>query len=468
MLVPYAGLLFLLLVGWMLTDRFVRALNEFESLNTDLERRVEQKSVELARQLEETRAARDAAEAADRAKSRFLAAASHDLRQPLHALQLFSARLGDRTRDAEEASLVQRIQTSVASLESLFSALLDISKLEAGVVTAHPRAIALESVFARIANDFAEEALDKGLSLVVRPTPLAAWSDPVLLERIVRNLVANAIRYTRHGGVLVGARRHGGRVAIEIWDSGPGIEPSQRQRVFEEFYQVGNPERDRTRGLGLGLAIVRRLAALHDHEVDMQSRPGRGSVFRVLAKAMPAAAAQPAPQAAGFDIANPLAGKRIVVVDDEEPVREAMRQTLAAWSSDPIVAGDVDEAIARIGRGGAPDALVVDYRLRGGRDGIDAVAQLRGVYGDVPAIVVSGESSTEHLARITRSGLVLLHKPVAPAKLRAALAFAIGQGGVSGEARRAASNRESTPDSDAPTTLHAQAAQGGGGGGLTR
>ena len=428
MLVPYAGLAFLLLVGWILTDRFVRALNEFEVLNAGLEQRVAEKSERLNEQLEQTRAARDAAETADRSKSRFLAAASHDLRQPLHALGLFAARLSDRTRDPEDAALVQRITTSVASLESLFSALLDISKLEAGVVAAEPRPMALGPLFERLVNDFASEAAEKDLRFSVVPTHRAVCSDPVLLERILRNLVSNALRYTEVGGVVVGARRCGPSVAIEVWDSGPGIPLAEVDRVFEEFYQVGNPERDRSRGLGLGLAIVRRLTSLLGHQIIVRSRPGRGSMFRLLVTEVPAHNVASDAVAAPSQHYDALFGRRVLVVDDDEPVREGMRQTLAAWGCLPLIAVNADEAVGRCAEGPPPDAMLVDFRLPEGRDGIAAIAMLRSSFGHaVPAIIVSGESSSEELARIERSGFLLLHKPIAPARLRAALSFLLAQ-----------------------------------------
>jgi len=424
MLVPYAGLAFLLLVGWILTDRFVRALNEYEALNASLEQRVVEKSEALKEQLEETRAARDAAETANRAKTRFLAAASHDLRQPLHALGLFAARLSDRTRDPEEAALVQRIGMSVASLESLFSALLDISRLEAGVVASSPRAIALDPLFDRLANDFTPEAIEKGLRFAVVRTRRAVHSDPVLLERILRNLVANALRYTNTGGVVVGARKHGTSVSIEVWDSGPGIARADADRVFEEFFQVGNPERDRARGMGLGLAIVRRLATLLGHEVTLASVVGRGSVFRVRVRDAPPADVAPVTLASAVST-DPLAGRCVLVIDDDEPVREGMRQTLVAWGCVPIMASDAAEAVA-LCRMQVPDAMVVDFRLPDNRDGLDAIATVRAALDRaIPALVVSGESSSEQIARVRNAGFTLLHKPVAPAKLRAALAFAL-------------------------------------------
>ncbi|MFO1398545.1 MAG: ATP-binding protein [Burkholderiales bacterium] len=422
-LVPYAGLGFLLLVGWILTDRFVRALNEAESLNANLEQRVAEKGEALAAQLAETRVARDAAETANRAKTRFLAAASHDLRQPLHALGLFATRLAERVRAPEEAALAQRILTSVTSLDSLFAALLDISRLEAGAVAAAPRAVALAPLLDRMANDFAPEAIERNLRFAVVPTRLAVHSDPVLLERIVRNLIANALFYTRSGGVVIGARRRGpGRVAIEVWDTGPGIAGADVERIFEEFYQVGNQERDRARGLGLGLAIVQRLARLLGHDVEVQSTVGRGSVFRVVARTAPADAVAPDEHAA--IVPDALAGHRILVVEDEEAVREGMRQTLEAWGCAPLIAAGVDDAVTLACAGAAPDAVVVDYRLPGGRDGLAAIAAVRAAcQREIPAVIVSGESSSAELARVQAAGIPLLQKPASPAKLRAMLDF---------------------------------------------
>jgi two-component system, sensor histidine kinase len=246
----------------------------------------------------------------------------------------------------------------------------------------------------------------------------------VLLERILRNLVANALRYTRKGGVVVGARRHGASVSIEVWDTGPGIASADRDRVFEEFFQVGNPERDRARGLGLGLAIVRRLATLLGHEVGMESVVGRGSVFRVRVRAAPPGEVAPATLASAVP-GDPLAGRCVLVIDDDEPVREGMRQTLAAWGCVPMLATDADEAVA-LCRAQMPDAMVVDFRLPDHRDGLDAIAAVRAaVDSAIPALVVSGESSPEQIARVRDAGFTLLHKPVAPAKLRAALAYVL-------------------------------------------
>jgi signal transduction histidine kinase/CheY-like chemotaxis protein len=424
-LVPYAALAFLTLFGYLLTDRFVRALNATERLNAELEQRVVEKSAALSAQLQVTRVAKEAAEAANRAKSSFLAAASHDLRQPLHALGMFSQALTERTRDAEGQLLAQRITTSVAALEALFSALLDVSKLDAGAVVAQPRDFAIRPLLDRLADECMPELLERGLKLGIVCGDAVVRSDPVLIERILRNLVANALRYTQHGGIVIGCRRRGAAYSLEVWDSGPGIPAAQRARIFEEFYQIGNPGRDRTRGLGLGLAIVRRLAELLGHAVDVQSREGYGSVFRVRVPAgsPQAVLTHDAPTLGS----TALAGRRILVVDDEAEVREATVGLLTQWGC--VVVGATDASAAQRAYAGCigPEAMLVDYRLADGVDGLETIAVLRRSFGSaIPAVLVSGESGTLELARIQTTGMPLLHKPLPPARLRSMLAHLLG------------------------------------------
>jgi signal transduction histidine kinase/ActR/RegA family two-component response regulator len=423
-LVPYAALAFLTLFGYLLTDRFVRALNESERLNVDLERRVEEKSAALSAQLEATHAAKDAAEAANRAKSSFLAAASHDLRQPLHALGMFSQALAEQTHDADGRVLVQRIMTSVGALEALFSALLDVSKLDAGVINAEPRSFAIRPLLDRLVDECMPEALERGLKLGVVCGDVVVRSDPMLLERILRNFVTNALRYTRYGGVVIGCRHRGDGYAIEVWDSGGGIPPHELPRIFEEFYQIDNLQRDRARGLGLGLAIVRRLGELLGHPIEVASREGRGSVFRVRVPAGDIEAVE-AP-GAGEHAHDVLAGRRILVIDDDRHVRAATVRLLAQWGCDAIAVGDAASAMRAYGVSEAPDAMIVDFRLGADGDGLDAIASVRKRFGcDIPAVLVSGESAAEKLARITASGVPLLHKPLPPARLRSMLAYLV-------------------------------------------
>jgi signal transduction histidine kinase/ActR/RegA family two-component response regulator len=419
-LVPYAALAFLTLFGYLLTDRFVNALNESERMNVELERRVEEKSAALSAQLQATRTAKDAAEAANRAKSTFLAAASHDLRQPLHALGMFSQALAELTHEPDEQVLVQRITTSVSALEALFSALLDVSKLDAGIVIAHPRDFPIRPLLDRLADECMPDALERGLSLAVVCGDAVVRSDPVLLERIVRNLLANALRYTSEGGVVLGCRRRGRGYSLEVWDSGEGISPRDIQRIFEEFYQVGNPSRDRSRGLGLGLAIVHRLAELLGHEVVVASREGRGSMFRVVV-----AAGNPDTATIPFipDICHDLlAGRHILVIDDEVDVRDATARLLTQWGCH-VVAANGGDCAARAYAASSPDAMIVDFRLGDGADGLETIASLRARFGRmIPAVLVSGASAVEELALIEASGIPLLHKPLPPARLRSTLA----------------------------------------------
>ncbi len=439
-LVPYAALGFLVLVGWILVDRFVRALNGAERARAGLERRVDEKSAQLLRQLERTREARDAAEAANRAKSRFLAAASHDLRQPLHALGLFAAKLRSHVGDEEGVRVADRIGRSVESLEGLLSSLLDISKLDAGAIEVRPQAVALDALFQRLGDVWAPQALERGLKLAIVPTRLAVRTDPLLLERVLGNLLDNAIKVTTRGGVVVGARRRADRVVIEVHDSGPGIAEAERERIFEEFYQLDNPARDRAKGLGLGLAIVRRLATLLGHTIELGSVPGRGTTFRVVAERV--AAPEPAPAESALAIpgrSTTLTGRRVLVVEDDEAVRAGLVALLRDWGCRVEAATDAGaaRALARTIRdpGSRPEALIVDYRLPDGFDGLAAIDDIRRVIGaPVPALVVSGASSPEDIGRIKASAIPWLSKPVAPARLRAALAFVLGEGGRAPEA----------------------------------
>jgi CheY-like chemotaxis protein len=245
----------------------------------------------------------------------------------------------------------------------------------------------------------------------------------MLLERILRNLVSNALRYTERGGAVVGCRRRGTSIVLEVWDTGRGIAEAEREHIFEEFYQSGDSDDDARRGLGLGLAIVRRLAALLGHRVEVFSRVGRGSVFRVQVPRAPprSEAAAPVAPATGT-----LAGRRVVVIDDEAPVREGMERLLGGWGCEPIVVADAESAIAALRDGAPADVLVVDYRLRGGRDGLQAIDAVRKAAGRaIPALIVSGESHADELARIKASGLLIVHKPVPPARLRSVIAWLV-------------------------------------------
>lgn len=383
---------------------------------------------------EDLRRERDTADAANRAKSSFLAAASHDLRQPVHALGLFAGALLRLDLPGEARLLVERIEASAAAMDGLFNAILDISRLDAGVVEVAPRAFRVGPYLARICRDLRPEAEAKGLRLRCRSCDEVAWTDPFLLERVVRNLVSNAVRYSDRGGVLVACRRRGGRLAIQVFDTGPGIAAGDHERIFQEYVQIGNVERDRTKGLGLGLAIVRRTCAILDMPIALRSRIGRGSCFEVkMALSDEAALAEDSVAAAPGALAE---RSLIVVIDDEASIREAMERLLAGWGHDVIAAGSGDEAVARLASHPTrPDLIVSDYRLRDGETGTEVIERLRSEFNEtIPALIITGDTAPDRLIEARTSGLVLLHKPVPNGKLRAAMRnLMVGARASSGE-----------------------------------
>lgn len=418
---PYSGVALLLFAGWMLLERYHKAYADFEMLNRDLEHRVEAANLELHRRLEQVEAARASAEQANIAKSRFFAAASHDLRQPLHSLGLFASALRETVGPGEGRDLVRRIGDSIGALDRLFDELLDVSRLDAGTVEVRPRNFELQPLFDRLAVEYFAEAETRELRLRFHPTRLAVHADPLLLARVLANLVSNAIRYTRRGGVLVGARRCGDRVLLQVWDTGIGIAPDQRELIFDEFYQVGNPGRDRRRGLGLGLAIVRRLTRLMGQPLALCSEPGRGSCFTlVLSPARGPVEPLTADEAASP--ARDFAGHRALVVDDDADICEATVRLLTRWGFEARAAHGDQAARELLAAGFEPQVILADLRLGEAVDGIDVVEALRRQCGrPVPALLISGDTGARELARVKESGLLLLTKPVAPARLRSAL-----------------------------------------------
>lgn len=362
-----------------------------------------------------------AVEQASLAKSRFLAAASHDLRQPLHALNLFVAQLHNEGDPAERSRLVARIDAAVAAMNALFNALLDISKLDAGVLAPTPSSFPVDHLFQRIESTFADVAREKGLQLRIVPSTVRIRSDAILLERIMLNLVSNAVRYTMHGGVLVGCRRRGAGVRLEVWDTGVGIPEDQHRNIFGEFYQVANPEHDHRAGLGLGLAIVERLCRLLDHPIALTSRLGRGSCFSVLVP-------QATDQQASTEFITPLErivdavhGKLIVVVDDDALVLDGMRGVLRGWGCRTVTAESDEAALASLAHDHEqPDLIISDYRLADGKTGFDVIGRLRSAYrAAIPAFLISGDTTTERMHEAHANKLLLLHKPINPMALRA-------------------------------------------------
>ena len=373
-------------------------------------------ALELGRQ-------RDVAERANVSKSKFLAAASHDLRQPLHALTLLTAALESSKISEEVRVIANDIQRAVDSLEKLFNSLLDISRLDAGVLRPERSHFPLGELLQRISAEFAIEAEAKGLRLTCELCESTVYSDPLLLERIVRNYVANAVRYTRHGGISISGRLIGSTVRIAVSDTGDGIPATQQNEIFSEFYQIGNPERDRSKGLGLGLAIVRRLAELLDHPIAVESKPGAGSTFTVTVPVGDATAVTRESVTPCSVTQHNLSGLRVVVIDDDLAVRDSVQTLLTVWGCESVVAGDAEEAICRARkRFETPDVLLADYRLRDDQTGVEAIRRLCAEFQrNIPALILSGDTAPDRLREVAASGYTLLHKPVRPAELRAFL-----------------------------------------------
>lgn len=448
-LTSYSGLVFFPLVAWILIDNFVLTARALSRVNVELEGRVVDKNAELQRALDDMRQARDAAESADHAKSRFLAIASHDLRQPAHALGLFVAALRDEQMTPVQNELTEHMNDAVTALDTMFNALLDISRMDAGVVVAEVRSFDLEAMLHRVAGEFSSEAAAKGLRFSLRVSKAArglrARSDPVLLERIVRNLLGNAVRYTQLGGVLLTCRLRGGQWRIEVWDTGPGIQTMHHQRIFEEFFQIDAPEREHAGGLGLGLSIVRRLSLLLGHPLALQSVAGRGSCFAITVPATKEAARS---RERVYQIGS-LQGLGVGVIDDDPEVRTSMTVLLKRWGCTVLAAETAEELIQRAGARlrELVQVLVVDLQLRGGRSGIDAIAAVTHTRGRrCPTLIVSGAAAPERLAQLQSSGFEFLTKPVAAARLRSwlieagrAAFIAEDQGAVSPSAVRSGS-----------------------------
>lgn len=407
-----------IVVGWADAGPISRA--EEELLKTFADQATI--ALENARLFDEIQDKTRQLEIADRYKSHFLASASHDLRQPLHALNLFVTQLHSETDPVERERLVSRIDAAVSSMNELFESLLDMSKLEAGVLEPHFTNFPIQRVFQRIETTFAGTARHKGLRLAVVPSTVWIRSDFIQFERILMNLVSNAVRYTDQGGVVVGCRRRSGQVRVDILDSGPGIPEEQQQSIFGEYYRLAAAEPDRGGGLGLGLAIVNRLGKLLDHRVELVSRPGRGSRFSVSVPLT--AERQTAVEAPATSALPDLArGKLVLVIDDDALVLDGMGGTLRNWGCNVMTADSEEAALAALStRTQHPDLIISDYRLANGRTGIEAIGRLRNTLGaSIPAFLISGDTAPERLRDASANGFHLLHKPVTPMRLRAVL-----------------------------------------------
>lgn len=416
--------------------RFTKAQHEL--LTNALRARFEKAA--LAERLEEQVRA---TELASQEKTRFLAAASHDLRQPLHAIALLGAALEKELTDRPEQRNATRLMRAVNTLRHSLDTMLDVSRLDAGVVVAERQPVALHGLFQSLNQSFVSTASEKDIQLRLRSSPLWVNSDPQLLHRMLSNLIDNAIKYTRNGGVLVVARlrrprgetgAHEAEVWIEIYDSGIGIAPEQQARVFEEFYQVGNPGRDRSLGLGIGLSIVKRLSLLLAHPVELRSVLGRGSRFRLrLPMARPRVATLFADDQSLqlLRLHRPARlPRRVLVLDDEADVREAMSQLLHAYGIEAdAVATEAEAAMALQASAKElnPFALLIcDFRLANGVDGLKVGRALSQRFFNMPLLLITGETAPERLQRVREAGVPVLFKPVNAERLFQAMTAALG------------------------------------------
>ena len=399
-------------------SRSVRRLITLRFENAELVERLRTESANA-------QAARDQAEAANQAKSKFLAAASHDLRQPIHALGLFLEVLERSALNPQQREVLANARAACVASGEMLNTLLDFSRIEAGVVAPQVKAFALQPLLNQLEIELAEQANRKGIVYRSRDTQAIVHSDPALIALILRNLIANAIRYTDQGGVLVAVRQRQTTWVVEVWDTGIGIPAAHQQAVFREFHQLGNPERDRRKGLGLGLAIAKGLAATLGHPLTLASRVGRGSVFRLHLTASDSGAQ---PQEALPDLVSKQPPSEIgesdqgvahiLVIDDDDSTRAAMAALLRGWGYTCDTAESIGEAVA-LARAHAPDLVMSDYRLRERRTGAEAIRAVRTALENaaLPALLITGDTAPERLREAQSTGVPLLHKPVAPSEL---------------------------------------------------
>ncbi|WP_298396824.1 NahK/ErcS family hybrid sensor histidine kinase/response regulator [Sphingobium sp.] len=411
-------------IGFTDVTDMLRAQASLQETAENLERRVADRTAELLAEVAERREiegqlrdAKTAAEKANLSKTSFLAAASHDLLQPLNAARLFVAALGDRRLALPTRALVNQTSTALDSVEDLLEALLEISRLDAGAIQPKIGDFRLDTLLGTLRVEFAPVARAAGLTLHIASDPIWIRSDIRLVRRILQNFLSNALRYTQRGSVTVDCRANAGGVRVSVTDSGPGIAPDKQALVFEEFRRLDT----RTSGKGLGLAIVKRASDMLGHRVTLESAPGKGATFAIdLPVGEPVAE-----QVNGWDTPGrdrTMRGLNLLVIDNERAIQTGMRTLLGGWGCTVQTAGGFAEATALFAHGQAPDVILIDYHLNDGETGEATLAQLRDHFGAaVPAIMISADRGKELKARLDAQGTPLLNKPVKPAQLRALL-----------------------------------------------
>lgn len=396
------------------------AQQRLQQLNDQLEQRVAERTNELSE-------ARDAAQAANLSKDKYLAAASHDLLQPLNAARLLISTLRERSLPGSEQQLVERAHQALEGAEELLTDLLDISRLDQAAIKPDLDLYSLDEVLTPLASEFQPVAEAAGLHLRVRSGRLAVRTDLRLLNRILRNFLSNACRYTEHGRILLGARRRGEHLRLEVWDTGRGIAADRLESIFLEFNQLDVGRAADRKGVGLGLAIVERIARILDCQVRVRSWPGRGSVFSID---VPLSAQMPvAPSAVAYAqpvLGDPLPGRRLLVLDNESSIQQSMAALLHQWGCEVVTAADLGEALEGL-EGHAPELILADFHLDHGLTGCEVVRDLRAHFGQrIQAVMITADRSEQSRRAMQRLGAPLLNKPVKPGKLRAVLSQLLG------------------------------------------
>lgn len=386
----------------------------------------------LERTNDELLAARDAAERANRFKTRFFTAVGHDLLQPLHAARLTCSALAEPNGTPQQHRLADRIEHALTTIEELLISILDISKLEAGAMSPSLRPVSLNDMFASLALDIEPLAREKNLSLTWRQNDFAVISDPLMLRRILQNLLANAVQYTQKGGIKLAARRRSKQVRIEVWDTGPGIPPAQRELIFEEFRRAPSTDRPMIGGFGLGLSIVQRMAEALNHPLGLCSRVGHGTRFSITAPfagVVEPSASYVSPAARG--VSYGLNGAKVLVIDNDRAVLEAMQSLLESWQCEAYLLSDLGELEELVASHSfVPDIVLADYHLDHDACGITAVDRLRAATGhSIPAVVVTADHAARTSDEVRASGCELLLKPVKPAELRALITHLLSRAG---------------------------------------
>jgi signal transduction histidine kinase/CheY-like chemotaxis protein len=393
--------------------------------NRQLRNTVDYRTLALRESEEEAMLAREAAEQANRAKSDFLAAASHDLRQPLHAMSLQIGQLQELLQDKDAEQILAQISNSQFALSDVLNALLDISHLDAGTLKPNFSHFPLAQLFARLQNEFTPQARERGVELRIYSTDAWLNSDATLFYRILANLVDNAIKLTRAPGVLIGVRKRGENWRIEVWDCGPGIPDEKQQIIFDEFVQLNNPGRDRRKGLGLGLSIVQRLNHLLGHQLSLVSRSGCGSCFRLEVPYGTPTLKQSSERLTHEERGYRLQGAVMLVVDDDQDVLKATRDLLTSWKCAVLTAASLEDAVS-VGTDEEIDVIIADYRLADGYTGLDVIDALnkhKSKNGNekIKAVIITGDVNPDELNKLREGLYPVLSKPVAPVALRSTL-----------------------------------------------